>query len=233
MRILIIENNNKLAGKLKRLAAKMHYESVLIEEGEEGVDEAQSGIYDAVIIDTELPDCSGFDVLKRIRKAKVSTPILMLSPKCGVSDKVLGLESGADDFMEKPFADDELLARLHAITRRKGELILDNRLHFSELSLDMGTYEMAAGDEYIKLSNKEFELMKYFIMNGRNIINKEDLLVRLWGFENMTAENNLEVYISYLRRKLLKLGSRIQIFCVKNVGYRLLDPQLEHVYTEN
>ena len=228
MKILIIENDEKLTGKLRRLLSKNRYETFSVNNGENGLDEAQSGIYDAVIIDTSLPASSGLDVLKQIRKSGLSVPVLLLSPKCGVSEKVKGLENGADDFLEKPFADDELLARLHAISRRRGEFIIDNTLHFSGLSLNLGTYELTDGEDFIRLSNKEYEIMKYFFLHGHNVVNKEDLLTRLWGFENAMAENNLEVYISYLRRKLAKLDYKIQILCVKNVGYRLIDPELEH-----
>ena len=227
MKILLIENDEKLVAKLKRLLSKKRHTTFSVNNGENGLDEAQSGIYDAVLIDVLLPDCSGLEVLKQIRKSALSVPVLLLSPKCGVSEKVKGLECGADDFLEKPFADDELLARLGAITRRKGEFILDNTLHFSGLSLNLGTYQLTDGEDVIRLSNKEFEIMKCFFIHGHNVVNKEDLLTRLWGFENSMAENNLEVYISYLRRKLTKLESKIQIFCVKNVGYRLVDPELE------
>jgi DNA-binding response OmpR family regulator len=230
VKILLIENDQKLTAKLKRLLTKKHYETVSVNQGENGLDEAQSGVYDAVLIDAVLPDCSGLEVLKQIRKSGLSVPILFLSPKCGVSEKVRGLESGADDFLEKPFADDELLARIHAISRRKGEFILDNTLNFSGLNLNLGTYELTDGADFVRLSNKEFEIMKYFFLHGHNIVYKEDLLTRLWGFENSIAENNLEVYISYLRRKLGKLESKIQINCIKNVGYRLIDPELEHAY---
>ena len=228
MKILLIENDEKLTGKLKRLLSKNHYETFSVNKGENGLDEAQSGIYDAVIIDVALPDFSGLDMLKQMRKSGLSLPVMLLSPKCSVSEKVRGLESGADDFLEKPFADDELLARLHSISRRKGEFIIDNMLHFAGLSLNLGTYELTDGEDFIRLSNKEFEIMKYFFLHGHNVVNKEDLLTRLWGFENAMAENNLEVYISYLRRKLAKLDFKIQIFCVKNVGYRLIDPEIEH-----
>jgi DNA-binding response OmpR family regulator len=227
MKILIIENDEKVERKLKRVITKKRNEVFSVADGESGLDEALSGIYDAVVIDTELGGCTGLDVLKRIRKSGLSVPVLMLSPKCSVSEKVRGLESGADDFMERPFADEEFMARLNAITRRRGEFILDNLLRFSKLSLDMGTYELTHGDDSVRLSNKEFEIMKYFFLNGHNIVSKEELLSRLWGLENSTADNNLEVYISYLRRKLIRIGSDIRIFCVKNVGYRLLDPQLE------
>ncbi len=227
MRILLIENDAKLRTKLSRLLTKKRYETRSAEDGESGLDEAQSGIYDAVILEVALPDCSGLDVLKQIRKSKLSVPILLLSPKSGVSEKVPGLDSGADDFLEKPFADDELLARLNAITRRKGDLIFDNLLHFASLSLNLGTYELAEKDGVVGLSNKELEIMKFFLLHGHNIVSKEELMTRLWGFEAIAAENNLEVYISYLRRKLASIHSQIQISCIKNVGYRLVGPELE------
>lgn len=221
MKILLIENDAKLRTKLSRLLTKKRHESCFAPDGENGLDEAQSGIYDAVILETSLPDCSGLDVLKQIRRARLSVPVLLLSPKCGVIEKVRGLECGADDFLEKPFADDELIARLNAITRRKGEFIFDNQLHFEGLSLNLGTYELAEAENSVRLTNKELEIMKHFLLHGHNIISKEEFLTQLWGYEAAAAENNLEVYISYLRRKLLAIHSQIQIMCIKNVGYRL------------
>lgn len=140
MKILLIENNEKIRTKLIRLLFKNKYEVNSAQSGEIGLDEAQTGIYDAVILETILPDCSGIDILRQIRKMKLSVPVLLLSPKCAISEKVHGLDSGADDFMECPFADDEFIARLKAITRRKGEIIFDNILEFSGLNLDLGTY---------------------------------------------------------------------------------------------
>lgn len=223
MRILLIENDSKLRAKLSRLLTKKHYEPCFALDGERGLDEAQSGIYDAVILETELPDCSGIDVLRLIRRAQISIPVLLLSPKCGVIEKVHGLDSGADDFLEKPFADDELLSRLNAVTRRKGDLIFDNILHFEGLNLNLGTYELEEELRSVRLSNKELEIMKCLFLHGHNIIAKEELMNRLWGYDAVAAENNLEVYISYLRRKLVAIQSKIQILCIKNVGYRLTD----------
>jgi len=222
MKILLIENDQKVIQKLSRLLNQNHFESFPTYNGEIGLDEALSGIYDAVIIDTVLPDCSGLDLLKQIRKNGLSVPILLLSPKCSVVEKVHGLNSGADDFLEKPFAGTELFARLCAISRRKGELIQDNAIAFMQLSLNLNTYELTDADDSVRLSNKEFEIMKYFILHGHNICNKEELLTRLWGFENSTSENNLEVYITYLRRKLKLLNSEVKIHCIKNVGYHLM-----------
>nr|WP_319488829.1 response regulator transcription factor [uncultured Caproiciproducens sp.] len=222
MRILLIENDKKIAEKIGRLLNRNRCEFFSAYRGENGVDEALSGIYDAVVLDVSLPDCSGLDVLKQIRKSGLSVPILMLSQKCGVSDKVRGLNSGADDFMERPFADAELLARLGAVSRRKGDLIADNTLAFYGLNLNLNTYELSDSGCCVPLSNKEFELMKFFLMQGHNISSKENLLTKLWGFESSTAENCLEVHITYLRRKLKQIHSGIRIHCIKNVGYQLI-----------
>lgn len=127
--------------------------------------------------------------------------------------------------MEKPFADEEFLARLNAITRRKGDFIFDNLLHFADLSLNLGTYELLEGSNSVRLTNKELEIMKHFLIHGHNIISKEELMTRLWGYEAAAVGNNLEVYISYLRRKLMLIHAKTQILCVKNVGYRLADAE--------
>lgn len=225
MKILLIENDQKVILKLCRILNQNHFGSFPTNNGEMGLDEALSGIYDAIVLDTVLPDCSGLDVLNQIRKSGLSVPILLLSPKCSVLEKVHGLNSGADDFLEKPFASTELFARLCAISRRKGELIQDNSIAFLQLSLNLNTYELNDADDSVRLSNKEFEIMKYLISHGHNICNKEELLTKLWGFENSTSENNLEVYITYLRRKLKLLHSEVKIHCIKNVGYHLMSKE--------
>lgn len=221
MKILLIENDSKLRAKLNRLLSKKRNEVICAENAEAGVDEAQSGIYDAVVLDWSMPEISGLEILRQIRRAKLSVPVLMLSQKFSVSDKVKGLDCGADDVLEVPYADDELVARINAITRRKGELIFDNVLQFADLHLNLGTYELTEKGKSVGLSNKEMEIMRHFFLHGQNIIGKDELISRLWGFET-SAENNLEVYISYLRRKLNSINSGTQILCVKNVGYRLI-----------
>lgn len=222
MKILLIENEEKMILKLSRLLDRNHFEACLTYNEETGLDEALSGIYDAVILATVLPGCGGLELLGQMRKAGLSVPVLLLSPKCSVTEKVRGLNSGADDFLEKPFADSELIARLCAISRRKGELIQDNKIAFMQLSLNLNTYELTETDDFVRLSNKEFDIMKYLILHGYTICNKEELLTRLWGFENAASGNNLEVYITYLRRKLKFLHSEVQIHCIKNVGYYLI-----------
>ncbi|MBW7572232.1 response regulator transcription factor [Caproiciproducens faecalis] len=225
MKILLIENNKKTADKIGRLLSRNRFDYFTAFRGENGADEAMSGIYDAVILDVALPDCSGLDVLRQVRKSGHSVPILMISPKCGISDKVRGLNSGADDFLERPFADAELLARLCAVSRRKGEMIPDNALSFGKLSLNLSTYELSDAGGRVPLSNKEFELMKFFLMQGHNVSSKENSLTKLWGFDNPTAENSLEVHITYLRHKLKQIHSGIRIHCIKNVGYQLIQAE--------
>lgn len=224
MKILLIENDQKRKARLVRLLSKNRFSTFCAETGEAGLDEAQSNGYEAILLDAELPGLPGLDVLRQIRKARINTPVLLLSPRCAISEKVRALDCGADDFMERPYADDELIARLKAITRRKGELIFENRLHFADLTLDLGVYQLVCGENSVSLSNKELEIMKYFFLHGRTIISKEELMTRLWGYD-AGAENNLEVYISYLRRKLRQLCPCVQILCIKNVGYRLVSQQ--------
>jgi DNA-binding response OmpR family regulator len=221
MKILMIENEEKLTAKLSRLLKKSHFQPCPAFDAEKGLEEAVSKLYDAVILDFDLPGGGGLELLKKIRRANLSVPILVLSPKCGVLERVRALDSGADDFLEKPFADAELIARLRAVSRRKGELILNNQLTFAGLCLDSNTYILSSGGNHVPLSNKEYEIMNCFILHGHNIVNKEDFLSRIWGLDNSTAVNNLDVYISYLRRKLKQIHSEVQIRCMKNVGYYL------------
>lgn len=225
MKILLIENDEKIQTKLIRLLTKNRLDLICVRAGEEGLDEIQSGIYDAAILDTVLPEISGIEVLRQMRKAQVSVPVLLLSPKCPISEKVRGLDCGADDFLERPYADDELLARLKAITRRKGDFIFDNQLHFCDLTLNLGTYQLLSQGQAVALSNKELEIMKYFFLHGQAIISKEELMTRLWGYDS-GAENNLEVYISYLRRKMKSVCPWVQILCIKNVGYRMVSRKI-------
>ena len=162
--------------------------------------------------------------MQRLREASISTPVLLLSAKGEISDKVAGLDCGADDYLAKPFATEELLARIRAMTRRRGELIFDDTLQVGDLTLNLANYTLSRGDQRVQLANKEFEIMKQFFLHPDTILNKEELLTRLWGFENGAAGNNVEVYISFLRKKLTYLCSQMRIACIRNVGYRLEEP---------
>ena len=156
-----------------------------------------------------------------IRKRKISTPVILLTAKGSVEDRILGLDLGADDYLPKPFAPEELLARLRAITRRNSELINDNILEFADIKLNLSTYEMESNDTNITLTQKEFDILKYFMQRPKLVVSKDDLITKLWGFDADIDHNNIEVYISFLRKKLSYIESNVKITTIRRVGYRL------------
>ena len=147
-----------------------------------------------------LPKLNGLEILKMIQRRKISTPVILLTAKDSVEDKILGLDSGADDYLPKPFSPDELLARLRALTRRNGEFINENILEFSDIRLNLSTYDMEVNDNSITLTQKEFEILKYFMQRPKLVVSKDDLITKLWGFDSDVEHNNIEVYISFLRK---------------------------------
>lgn len=224
MRILLAEDEKSLARAIVTILKKHNYEADAVYNGEDALAYLQSGNYDAAILDIMMPGMSGIDALVRARESGVTLPILLLTAKSEVRDKVAGLDSGANDYMTKPFNPQELLARIRAMTRRRGELIFDDTLQVGDLTLNLANYTLSRGDQRVQLANKEFEIMKQFFLHPDTILNKEELLTRLWGFENGAAGNNVEVYISFLRKKLTYLCSQMRIACIRNVGYRLEEP---------
>ena len=220
MKILLVQDEAQLSDALCQILGKHRYEVTQAYDGERGLDEALSGIYDIVLLDIMLPKKDGLEVLRQIRAAGLSTPVLLLTAKGEVSDKVRGLDYGADDYLPKPFATEELLARMRALGRRKGE-IMDDVLSFSDLSLSLSAYELCCGSQRVKLSHKEFEIMKYLLLRPRIVVSKEELFTKLWGYDATAAANNLEVYVSFLRKKLLFLKAGVKITCLRNVGYQL------------
>ena len=156
-----------------------------------------------------------------IRKRKISTPVILLTAKGSVEDRILGLDSGADDYLPKPFSPDELLARLRALTRRNGDFINENILEFSDIKLNLSTYDMEVNDNSITLTQKEFEILKYFMQRPKLVVSKDDLITKLWGFDSDIEHNNIEVYISFLRKKLAYVESNVKITTIRRVGYRL------------
>ncbi len=220
MRILIVEDEARLADALVQILKKLKYDAETVHDGSDGLEYALSGQYDVVILDVMLPKMNGFEIVRRMREEKVATPVLMLTARDEISDKVSGLESGADDYMTKPFVPEELVARVHALSRRKGEVVIDE-LSFADLSLNVSTYDLSANGKQIRLGFKEFEVMKILMSNPNTIVPKETLLSKVWGFDSDAADNNVEVYISFLRKKLFFLGSRAEIATVRKVGYKL------------
>lgn len=179
-----------------------------------------SDIYDVIVLDVMIPKMDGFEVVRRLRANKNTTPVIMLTARDGSEDKIRGLDAGADDYLTKPFVPGELLARVRAVSRRQGEVVL-NELAFEDIKLDLSNYSLVGQTRSINLGPKEFEIMRLLMSSPNVIVPKEDILVKVWGTESDAEDNNVEVYISFLRKKLRHLNANVQIATVRKVGYRL------------
>lgn len=220
MRILLVEDERPLTEVLNVLLTQQGYSVDAVYDGAAGEDCALSGIYDAVILDLMLPKKDGISVLRSLREQGCHVPVLLLTAKSEVNDKIIGLDSGADDYLTKPFATGELLARLRAITRRKGEVTSDE-LFFQDTILNKSTHELSCDGNSVKLGLKEFQLLEILMDNQKQIIPKERLIEKIWGYESEAEYNAIEVYISFLRKKLAAIGSPIQIKATRGLGYSL------------
>ncbi len=220
MRILIVEDEKRLAETLADIMSEEKYASDISPDGETGFDNAMSGIYDAVILDVMLPGMNGFEIVRKMRLAGNKTPVLMLTAKGETADKVTGLDSGADYYLTKPFEIDELLACLRAITRKQNEAAL-SQLAYEDLALDLSTCVLRCGVRSVQLGYKEFEIMRMLLINKKAIIPKETFMLKIWGFDSSVSDNNVEVYISFLRKKLAYIKSRVTITIVRKIGYHL------------
>jgi DNA-binding response OmpR family regulator len=220
MNILIVEDERRLADVLAHIMKEANYNVDAVYTGGDGLDYALSGQYDVAVLDVMLPGMNGFEIVRRMREAKVSTPVLMLTAKGEVADRVHGLDSGADDYMQKPFAAEELLARIRALTRRQGEVAL-NALDYGDLSLRLDNHELSCGSKSVRLSLKEFEVIKMLMVNHQQVITKETLITKIWGYDSDAEANNVEAYVSFLRKKLAYLESGVMIDVLRKVGYRL------------
>lgn len=220
MRILIVEDEIRLAQALGQIMKEQKYAADIVHNGMDGFDYAMSGQYDVVVLDVMLPGYSGFEVVKKMRGAKNATPVILLTAKDEVSDKIQGLDCGADDYMTKPFVPEELLARIRALSRRQGEVIMDE-LNFSDLKLNLSANTLYCGAKSVRLGFKEFEVLRILISNPLTITSKEELITKVWGGDSDAEDNNVEAYISFLRKKLFFLGSGVGIETIRKVGYRL------------
>lgn len=220
MRVLVVEDEVRLAEALVQILLKNKYPADAVFDGESGLDYARSGVYDIIILDIMLPKMNGIEVLRRIRAGKISTPVLLLTAKDEIADKVAGLDGGADDYLTKPFATEELLARVRAMSRRRGE-VAEDTLVFCDIALNLKTSELSCGALSIKLPLKEFQIMELLLANGRQILTKERFIEKIWGFESDTEYNNVEVYISFIRKKLSHIHSGVEIRTARGVGYSL------------
>lgn len=221
MRILIVEDELHLAEALMQILKKNNYTVDAVHDGESGLDNALSDIYDLVILDIMLPKMDGISLLKNMRKEGITTPVILLTAKGDVSDKVAGLDSGADDYLAKPFATEELLARIRAMSRRKGDIIVDNALKYGDIELNISNLKLSKGNKEVKLTLKESELLEFLILRKGIASSKELIIEKLWGFEAEVEHNHVEVYISFLRKKLTFLESEVTIHTVRGIGYVL------------
>lgn len=222
MKILIVEDEKRIADALVQIFAKNKMIADASYNGIDGLDNALSGIYDVIVLDIMLPGMNGIEVLRELRKEGIKTPVILLTAKDEISDKVKGLDSGADDYLTKPFATEELLARVRALGRRSGsDINCDDTVSFSDLSLDLSTYTLSCGANSVKLGLKEFSIMEMLIRSGNRVLTKENLLVKIWGYESDAEYNNVEVYISFLRKKLGFIKSGVSIKTLRGVGYSL------------
>lgn len=221
MRLLLVEDEKQLSEALTQLLIKNNFTVDAVYDGEEGLDAALSDIYDVIILDIMLPKINGIAVLEQIRQEGISTPIILLTAKSQVEDKVEGLDKGADDYLAKPFSPEELLARLRALSRRKGEIFLDNAIALGDCCLDLSTCELEGPQGRVRLTMKEVEIMQYFLYRPNMVVDKEDIIVKVWGYDSQVEHNNLEVYISFLRKKLQHIGSSVSITTFRGIGYKL------------
>lgn len=222
MRVLVVEDEKRLAETIADIIEEAGDTVDVQNNGEDGYYDAVSGIYDAIVLDVMLPGMNGFDILKQLREEGISTPVLMLTARAELVDRVQGLNLGADYYLTKPFENEELVATLHAIMRRKSDFVPEN-VTFGDLTLSPSSCELTCKEKSIKLNAKEFELMRYLMINGKTILSKETLINKIWGYDSDAGDNNVEAYISFLRRKLASLKSGVSIQVVRKVGYHLED----------
>ena len=220
MKVLIVEDEVRLADALGQIMKEQHYQADIVYNGTDGLSFGLSGEYDVIVLDVMLPGENGFQVVKKLREARIQTPVLMLTARDDIQDKVTGLDRGADDYMTKPFIPEELLARIRALSRRQGEVIVEE-MKFGDLTLTLSANDLCCGTKSIHLGYKEFEVLKILMSNSGRIVSKETLIARVWGSDSDAEDNNVEAYISFLRKKLNFVGSSVEISTLRKVGYRL------------
>lgn len=219
MKILIVEDDQLLANSLKELLEGQNYQVDTVYDGEMGAEYALLGIYDLLILDVMMPKLDGYQVASQVRARHCGTPILMLTAKSQLDDRIQGLDAGADYYLTKPFDSRELLACIHALLRRQGAQV--DELTFGNTALDLSTSMLVCGDKQIRLSAKEFDIMRYLFQSGEKNLAKDTILARVWGYDSDAVENHVEVYVGFLRKKLRSIGSNVQIQAVRRLGYHL------------
>jgi len=221
MKILIIEDEYSLADAIAETLQKENYTTKIVTNGEDGEDEAFTGIYDLILLDVMLPRKDGFEILRNLKNEKITTPIIMITAKSEMTDKLKGLENGVDDYITKPFHMRELMARIKIVLKRNSKIEDDNVLEYSDLKLDLNTGKMISNGSEISINGKELELLEILLLNKNQIVNKEVLINKIWGYDINAEYNYVEVYASFLRKKLKLLKSKVKIKAVRGMGYKL------------
>ena len=221
MRVLVVEDEIRLADTLRDLLEMDGCAADVCHDGEAGLDNALSGIYDVVLLDVMLPRMDGLTVLRRLRQSGSAVPVLMLTARSELSDRVAGLDGGADYYLTKPFEPKELLACVRALARRQPELRSTDTLEFGGVKLDKNSFTLSCGERSVRLSRKEFDICELLMLNRGLVLTKESLLLKIWGYESDAEDNNVEVYISFLRKKLAHIHAKVRIRTIRMVGYCL------------
>ena len=219
MKILVVEDEKMLAESIKNLLEAKGFTVETAYDGEDGTEYALLGIYDLLILDVMMPKMNGYQVAKEVRAKRCSTPILMLTAKSELEDRIKGLNAGADYYLTKPFNSRELLACINALLRRQGDQV--DEMVYGNTSLDLDTAMLTCGDKQMRLSAKEFDIMRYLLQMKDKNLPKETILARVWGYDSEATENHVEVYVGFLRKKLRSIGSNIRIESIRKLGYHL------------
>ena len=220
MKILIVEDDESLALAIAQILNEQKYQTEIAYNGEDGLDYALHDNYDLILLDIMLPKLDGFSLVKKLRQNKNNSPVIMLTAKDDIHSKITGLDSGADDYITKPFVKEEFLARIRANARRQGDVII-NTLSFCDLNLDLDTAILSCNTKSIQLSFKEFSILKILLVHPNLVISKEVLIDKVWGNESEAEANNVEAYISFLRKKFQFIGTKVSINTLRRLGYRL------------
>ena len=219
MKILVIEDEKLLARSLKTLLEDKGFQVETVYDGEAGAEYALLGVYDLLILDVMMPGMDGYQVARQVRARRCGVPILMLTARSELEDRIEGLNAGADYYLTKPFDSRELLACINALLRRQGRQV--DELVFGNTALDLASGMLVQGEKSVRLSAREFDVMRYLLQNREQNLSKEMILARVWGFDSNAVENHVEVYVGFLRKKLAGIGSNIRITAIRRMGYHL------------
>ena len=219
MKILIIEDEKLLADSLKALLESKGFQVEAVYDGITGVEYAELGVYDLLILDVMMPKLDGYQVARRVRSKRCATPILMLTAKSGLEDRIEGLNAGADYYLTKPFDSRELLACINALLRRQGNQV--DELTYGNTALDLASGTLVCGEKSVRLSAKEFDVMRFLLQSRGQNLSKEVILARVWGYDSNAVDNHVEVYVGFLRKKLQSIGSDVSIVALRRLGYHL------------